>query len=104
MLTQCDSGGFAATVQGIEAGPMCVSKDSCKVQTLLSSGKGLLKGTYSVPTQETIPSPLGLVPAAGVSVSSLSFSTACKQLKIRDAVWADPSSISTRGQQACARA
>lgn len=51
---------------------------SCAVFTLLSSGSGLLKDTYSVPTQETIPKPFGLTPAAGVSVSSLSFSTACK--------------------------
>ena len=49
---------------------------STGVCTLLSSGSGLLKGTYSVPTQDTIPKPLGLTPAAGVSVSSLSFSTA----------------------------
>ena len=47
-----------------------------KSSTLLSSGSGLLKDTYSVPTQDTIPKPLGLTPAAGVSVSSLSFSTA----------------------------
>ena len=46
------------------------------VDTLLSSGSGLLKDTYSVPTHDTIPKPLGLTPAAGVSVSSLSFSTA----------------------------
>ena len=45
--------------------------------TLFSKGSGFLKPTYSVPTHETMPSPLGRCPAGGVSVSSLSFSTAC---------------------------
>ena len=53
-----------------------LSLASVSVVTLLSSGSGLLKDTYSVPTHDTIPKPLGLTPAAGVSVSSLSFSTA----------------------------
>ena len=46
--------------------------------TLFSKGSGFLKPTYSVPTQETMPRPLGRCPGGGVSVSSLSFSTACK--------------------------
>jgi len=50
--------------------------------TLFSRGSGVWKGTYSSPTHETMPRPVGRFPGGGSSVSSLSLSMAWKHLLI----------------------
>lgn len=52
-----------------------------------------------MPTQETMPRPLGLTPAAGVSVSSLSFSTACRQTSLHGSAHADKQEVLCLGRK-----